>query len=263
MLLCRCMAKKGVPNRYRLLGLSLCVAGAVFAPLAYFIIGSVPLTAMGTSAIMLGFTSAVLASTRPGLSPEACQLMFRTGMENTGALIEELGLTSPAIYLPSGMFDSKSGRVLIPLDAGSALPELKTKLPGRLVIRYGSRPEDIGIAVAAPGNINLAALETPPGASPDDIEAAASHILIGLLDIAASVRVSLDDRQLDFEVTGADLPCENVRYYRCLGSPVASILAAIASESLRKPVRIKEEKYARNRGRIILEVVPCECTTGT
>ena len=44
---------------YRLLGLALCVAGAIFAPVAYFIIGSEPLTAVGLSAIMIGFGRAI------------------------------------------------------------------------------------------------------------------------------------------------------------------------------------------------------------
>ena len=92
-------------NPYRMLGLGLCVAGAILAPISYFIINSVPLTAAGISAIMIGFTCIALANTRPYISPEACQLMLKTGMENTAALLEELGIRNKAVYLPSNMRD--------------------------------------------------------------------------------------------------------------------------------------------------------------
>ena len=84
-------------NPYRILGLGVCLAGTIFAPISYFIINSVPLTAVGISAIMIGFTCIALANTRPYISPEACQLILKTGMENTAALLEELGLRNKAV----------------------------------------------------------------------------------------------------------------------------------------------------------------------
>ncbi|MFC1983983.1 hypothetical protein ACFLVO_03110 [Chloroflexota bacterium] len=90
-------------NPYRTLVLVLCMAGAIFSPISYFIVGSVPLTALGVSAIMIGFTCIMLASTRPDISPGACQLMLKIGMENTAAMIEELWLKNKAIYLLSSM----------------------------------------------------------------------------------------------------------------------------------------------------------------
>jgi hypothetical protein len=104
-------------NPYRILGLGLCLAGTIFAPISYFIINSVPLTAVGVSAIMIGFICIALANTRPYISPEACQLILKTGMENTAALLEELGLRSKAIYLPSTMRDGNL-QALIPLAEG-------------------------------------------------------------------------------------------------------------------------------------------------
>src|SRR5512144_468464 len=97
-----------------MLGISLCVAGVIFSPVAYFIISSVPFAATGLSAIMIGFACIALANSRPYLSPEACQLILKTGMENTSALIEELGLTNKAIYLPSSMREGNA-QAIIPL----------------------------------------------------------------------------------------------------------------------------------------------------
>ena len=242
-------------NPYRILGLGLCLAGAIFAPISYFIIGSVPLAAVGASAIMIGFTCIALANTRPYISPEACQLLLKTGMENTSALLEELGLRGKAVYLPSTMRDGHP-QALIPLVEGDNIQWIREKIPGRLIVRYGVNSEDMAIAVATPGSMSIDMLETKPGPTPQEIEAAATYILEGVLDIASSVTVSLVNGQIDIEIKGASLPHEDIWYYQCLGSPVASIVATISSEALQKPVRIKEEINNKGESLIVLEVLP-------
>jgi hypothetical protein len=243
-----------VSSPYRILGLGLCLAGAIFAPISYFIIGSVPLTAVGTSAIMIGFTCIALANTRPYISPEACQVLLKTGMENTAALLEELGLQVKAVYLPSTMRDGHP-QALIPLVESENIQQVREKIPGRLIVRYGINPEDMAIAVTTPGSINIDMLETKPGPTPSEIEAAATYILVGVLDIASSVTVNLVNNQVHIEIDGSGLHYEDIWYYRCLGSPIASIVAAVSSEALQKPVRIREESYSKGRSRIILEVL--------
>jgi hypothetical protein len=241
-------------NSYRILGIGLCLAGTIFTPISYFLIKSQPLAATGISAIMLGFTCVALANTRPYISPEACQLILKTGMENTAALLEELGLRNKAIYLPSMMRDGHP-QALIPLTEGKDIQWIKEKIPGRLIVRYGVNPDDMAIVVTTPGSINIDMLETKPGPTSTEIEAAAAYILTGVLDIADSVTVSLADNHIDVKVSGARLPFEDVWYYRCLGSPIASILAAISSEALAKPIRIIEENYSKGLSRITLEVL--------
>jgi len=243
-----------VNNPYRILGLGLCLAGVVFAPISYFIINSVPFTVVGIFSIMIGFTCIALANTRPYISPEACQLILKTGMENTGALLEELGLRNKAIYLPSS---TRGGRpqAVIPLVEDGDIRLVKDKISGRLIVRYGANPDELAIAVTTPGSINIDMLETRPGPTSGEIESAAAYILMGVLDIANSVAVNLADAQLDVEVNAPKLQYEDIWYYRCLGSPIASIVAAISSEALQKPVRIKEESYYKGKSRIILEVL--------
>ncbi len=241
-------------NPYRLLGLGLCLAGAIFAPVSFFILDSTALTSVGISAIMLGFICIALADTRPYISLEACQLILKTGMENTAALLEELGLRSKAIYLPSTMRDGHP-QAVIPLTEGEDIEWVKKKIPGRLIVRYGANPDDVAIAVTTPGSINIDLLETRPGPTSDEIEAAVTYILTGVLDIASSVTVHLADVRVDVEVRGSRLHYEDIWYYHCLGSPIASIVAAISSEALQKPVRIKEESYNKGKSRIVLEVL--------
>ena len=241
-------------NPYRILGLGLSLAGALFTPIAYFIINSVPLTAIGISTIVVGFVSIALANTRLYISPEASELILKTGMENTAALIEELGIRNKAVYLPSSMRDGHP-QALIPLVEGKDIQWVREKIPGRLIVRYGVNPDDMAIAVTTPGSINIDMLETQPGPTASEIETAASYILTGVLDIANSVTVNLADDRVDVEVSGSRLHYEDIWYYRYLGSPIASIVAAISSEALGKPVRITEEDYTKGKSQITLEVL--------
>jgi len=241
-------------NAYRILGLGLCLAGTIFAPISYFVIASVPLTAVGISAIIIGFTCVTLANTRPYISPEACEVMLKTGMENTAALLEELGLRNKAVYLPSTMRDGHP-QALIPLVEDGDIKQIKGKLPGRLIVRHGVNPDDMAIAVTTPGSMNIDMLETKPGPAAEEIEAAATYILTGLLDIANSVTVNLSDGQVNVKISGSRLHYEDVWYYRCLGSPIASIVATISSEALGKPVRIGEESFNKGKSSIVLEVL--------
>ena len=241
-------------NPYRLLGIGLTIAGAIFAPVAYFIINSIPLTAIALSSIMVGFTSIALASSRPQISPEASQLILETGMENIAALLEELGLNHKAIYLPSSMRDGNA-QALIPLSGEIDVRRIKGKIPRRLIVRYGDNPGDMAIAVTAPGGTGLDKMEIKSGPTSSEIEQAVTYVLTGLLDLANSVEVRMSEKQLDIEVTGPKLHFENVWYYRCMGSPIASIVASIASEGIGKPVRIQEENYLKGKTLIRLEVL--------
>ena len=102
-----------IKNPYRLLGIILAVGGAVLSPIFYFIVGSAALTASAISAVILGITCIAVANARPYLSPEAAQLLLKTGIENTASLLEELGLSNKAIYMPSD--GTGKAKALIPL----------------------------------------------------------------------------------------------------------------------------------------------------
>ena len=232
------------------------MGGAIFAPIAYFLLASIPLTAIGISAVMLGFTSLALANARPFISPEASELILKTGMENTAALLEELGLRNKAIYLPSSL---RGGRpqALIPLkDTTIDLARIRAKIPGRLIVRYGDNPEDMAIAVTTPGSLSFDKLEVNLGPTPAEMESAMIYVLTGLLDLASSVTVNVVGNRVSVEVNGARFHYEDVWYYQCLGSPIASIAATIVCEALDKPVCIADENFERGKSRIVLEALP-------
>jgi hypothetical protein len=241
-------------NPYRLLGMGLCLAGVVFAPTAYLIMESVPLTAVGLSTIIIGIVCIALPNYRPYISPEACQMLLKTGMENTAALLEGLGIKNKALYLPSSMTEGHP-KAIIPLENENR-KLVQGRIPGRMIVRYGPALDKIAIAVTTPGRMSSELLKTTPGPTPEEIEGAASYILIGMLDLADSVAVSLSDGRVDILVRGARLRHEEETwYYRCVGSPIASIVAAICSEALGKPVRIREERCSHGGSHITLEVL--------
>jgi hypothetical protein len=242
-------------NPYRILGIGLCFGGALFAPVAYFLLNSVPMTAVGMSTVIIGIICIALANTRPYISPEACELILKTGMENSAALLEELGIRSKAVYLPSTMRDGHP-QALVPLIEDSEIKLAREKIPGRLIVRYGANPDDMAIAVTTPGSINIDMLENKPGPTAGEIESAVGYILTGVLDLASSVTVNIENSNISVEVKGAKLHYEDVWYYRCLGSPIASIVASISSEAFGRPVKIKEESYTNGKDNISLEVMP-------
>ena len=242
-----------IKNPYKVLGFVLAIVGAILAPIFYFIVGSPPLTATAISALILGFTCIAIANSRPYLSPEATQMLLKTGMENVSALLEELGLQNKATYLPSTA-DSQS-RALIPLGGNGGTTTIPEKLPKRLIVRYGPNSEDMAIAVTTPGNVSVELLENKPGATVDEMEIALNYLLTGVLDIAHNVTVHITDAKVEVKISGPKMSYENNWYSKCLGSPIASISAAVVAEALKKPLRIAGETYQKTEALVVLEIL--------
>lgn len=242
-------------NPYSLLGIGLLLAGALFTPTSYFILLSIPLTALGISLLILGSVCLALGKTRPKIPPELSSLLLEIGLDNISTLLEELGLKSKAVYLPPSMIQGKP-RALIPLHSNPSLPEVKGPLSQRLIVKYGPNPEDVGLLVTTLGSVCLGMLESPPGSTTGELEASLFSILGGVMDMADGVRVT--ERGLDkilVEVISPRLIYRNLYFYRCLGSPLASVVASFAASALNKPVVINREAYKKNEGWIELGVL--------
>ncbi len=141
-------------NPYTWSGLSLIIAGALISAVAYFIFNLVWLKALGIRMLILSFISFILSAlgkAAPKLPPEVCELLLETGVDNIAALIEELGIRTKAIYLPSSLARYWP-RAFIPLQSGKPLPEITRALPQRLIARYGTSPEDIGLLISTIGS---------------------------------------------------------------------------------------------------------------
>jgi hypothetical protein len=272
---------------YIILGSGLVLAGIAIALFSYIVIDSTPLTAIGLSTMILGLISIGLAYSRPKLSPEICMLINKTGVKNTLAILEEFEVSNTAIYLPRNMMNEHA-KALILLDReyiadkknieeklsdifsaryefsiplhNSDSPQRFKEISHNLIIKYGNGPRDMAIAVTTMGNISLDFLKRKPEPTETDIQSAISYILTGILDIAKGVKVHFIDTKIKVTVSGIEkmnkeIFQEKTLYSQILGSPVASIAAAVCSEALGKPVRITYDTSLITTFSVALEVL--------
>jgi len=242
-------------NRYRLLGLGLLLAGVGLVPVSYFLLRSVPLVALGLSLVILGAVCLALERAYPMIPPGVSLILMEAGLENIAVMLEELGLRSRAVYLPSSLTGGKP-QALIPLNFSDTSPKVPTlALPRRLIVRYGAAADDMGLLLFTPGSMAVGMLESKPGPTPGAIEAALTSLLVGAIDAAGSVSVFAHDRKVTVQVSAPRVEHRNTRLHRCLGSPLASIAASIATEAMGRPVIIAGEQSGGGRSVIELEVL--------
>jgi hypothetical protein len=241
-------------SAYARIGLALLASGAVAAPLFFFVAGSIPLTALALSSVLLGAISLLLARSLPRVPPQAAQVLLEAGLENVAALVEELGVEAKAVYLPSALAGGRP-RALIPLHANPERPEVTRSLPGRMIVEYGPGPEDLGILVTTPGTAVMPFLEAPPGPSSSELEAALARILVGVLDVATSVQVVQESAVVTVRLGGVRFDQKDLWIYRVLGTPLASVAAAVVAEGAGRPVAVRAEEHAAGRSTIHLEVI--------
>ena len=233
------------------MGLGLASTGGAFAVVSYLILDSVPLTALGISMAILGAICLTLARTRPKIPPEVSVILLETGLENTAAIVEELGLRSKAIYLPSSLTMGRP-RALIPLHSNPGPLQIGEVPPGRLIAKYGPAPEDIGILITTPGSAVTGMSGAEPGPSSEELEASITSVLAGMLDVADGARVNMTGERVVIEVSNPRLEQRNLWFYQLLGSPLASIVASLAAEALDKPLIVERE--AEGKGKVMIEL---------
>lgn len=234
-----------------MLGVGLTLAGFMLSSASYIILRSVPLTALGFSTIIFGVTS--LALGRSQTQPGANGLLQEPGSENIATLIEELGLTSKAVYLPSSLTGGKP-QALIPLHTNPHPPKPQSPLPKRFIVKYGPNPEDMGLLIATPGSTIASKAISKLNPAPADLEATLSSVLTGTIDLADAVKVSTTGGKIIVEISNPRLKKKNVRIDECLGSPLASIVASIVAEALDKPIIIDLETHEKHKS--IIELNP-------
>jgi hypothetical protein len=244
-----------VNTRYNLLGWGLLLAGTGILPTSYFLLHSIPIIALGISLITVGIICLTLGKSRPKISPELSSLLMDTGVENLGSLLEELGLKARAMYLPSSLCGGKP-KAIIPLHHNPHYPDIKKPLQQRLLVSFGENPEDIGILVTTVGSNIVGTLEKKPEAYPEEIATALTTLLVGTLDMAGKIKISIGDNRAIVRISHPRLmESSNSWAVQSLGSPAASIAASIVAEALEKPVVIESETSKRQENIITLEIL--------
>ena len=241
-------------NSYTWTGLGLLVGGVVFLSASYSIFHVSWLAALGICMIVMSFILLALRKAIPNIPPEVCSLLLETGVDNMATLIEELGIKTKAIYIPSSL-SNKYPRAFIPLHSNGSNPRISRVLPQRLIVRYGGDPEDIGLLISTIGSAATGMLETKPGATSNELEAALTSLFTGRLGIADGTRVTYQNNHIEIEINKPRLETDADLSHQCLGGPLATIAASVAAESWDKPMQIALEEQRKGKYYIELEVL--------
>lgn len=241
-------------NLYTWAGLSLLITGSLVSLTAYFILNLTWLTALGICMLILSFILLALARTVPKLSPEVCSLLLDTSIDNIASIVEELGIRVRAIYLPSSLTSGRP-QALIPLHANPALPPITKALPQRLIVRYGTRPDDIGLLLSTIGTTATAMLPSRPGSTATELESALTSLFSGILGVADRTNVIYDENHIKVIIYNHRIDNGASWSHYCLGGPLASVVASVVAEAWDKPVIIKQESPNGRKYLVDLEVI--------
>jgi len=241
-------------NPYIWTGLSFIILGAVAILASLFLFSFTWLMAMGIAVLILSFILLALGRTIPKLSPEASLLFLETGIDNLATVLEELGVKSKAVYLPSSMTGGKL-KALVPLNSNNSPLKIDKALPQRLIVKYSNGTEDVGLLVTTVGNAAIRMLEAKPGPSAGEVESALTYLFMGVLGVAGRTTVVVMEHSIWVEILNPATENGETRASQSLGSPLASIAASVAAEAWGRPFIITHEERNRRKHFVELKVV--------
>ncbi|HEY41209.1 MAG TPA: hypothetical protein G4O18_05050 [Dehalococcoidia bacterium] len=233
-------------NVYTWTGLGLLVSGVILVLVSLLVLSSlVWLTALGIAALILAFIFLALARTIPRVTPEVSMLLLETGIDNIATVVEELGIKSKPVYLPSSLAGGKA-QALIPLHTNPSLPRITSALPRRFIVRYGSGPDDVGLLITTAGTVAVSILESPMGPTVTQLESTLASLFVGKLGAADRIGISNIETGIRVEVRNPRIQSTGAWSHQCLDSSLASIIATVVAEAWERPVVVtKEEQYGK------------------
>lgn len=227
-------------NSYQSLGLSLIAFGAILFPVSYFIVRSIPLSALGIGSIIIGAASAMLPSN--AIPKRIVREMLRNSATNIEAILEEFNVSGKALFLPP-----RNGYVtaFITLEEVNIQEVADARdIPLRVLsIASGRR----GITVFPPGSELAKAIEAYQEASYEHL---LSNLLVNEAEMASSVKVIDKRDKLLIGINNPRIIPQLPRFNRSLGTLPSCIAASCAAFKLKKRVAIEEEMIMN--GKILL-----------
>jgi hypothetical protein len=243
-------------NVYTWTGLSLLVAGIIIVLTSLLVLSSlVWLTALGIASLIMAFILLALARTIPRVTPEVSMLLLEAGSDNIAAVVEELGIKSKPVYLPSSLTGGRP-QALIPLHSNPSLPKITSTLPRRFIVRYGSAPDDVGLLVTTAGTVAVSMLESPPSPESMHLESTLNSLFVGNLGAADKIRVFTVGSGLRVEVRNPRIQTADEWSHQCLDSSLASVVASVAADAWNKPFIVTNEE--QHGSTYAVEIEPVE-----
>ncbi len=241
-------------NLYTWSGFGLLITGTLVSLISQFIFQITWITALGISMLILASILLVLGRTIPKLSPELSNILLQTGIHNIASLVEELGIKSRAIYLPSSLANGQP-QALIPLQSKPALTSITKPLPQRLIVKYGANPDDIGLLLTTAGTTAISMLESTPGPTSAELESALNSLFRGILGVADRTSVVHQENHISVEIYNLHAENKDTWLYQYLGGPLASVVASVTAEAWNRPVTITKEEHHGKRCSVDIEVL--------
>jgi len=228
-------------NAYTWTGLGLLVAGAIVVLASMLVLSSlVWLTALGIAMLIIAFILLALARTISRVTPEVGMLLLETGIDNIATVVEELGIRSKPVYLPSSLTGGRP-QALIPLHSNPSLPKITSALPRRFIVRYGTGPDDVGLLITTAGTVAADMLESTPSPSATQLESSLASLMVGKLGAADRVRVYVVEPGFRVEIHALRIQSTGTWTHQCLDSSLASVVASVAAEAWNKPFIVARE----------------------
>jgi len=225
-------------DRFVIFGWGLTSFGIFFSAFCYFIIYSIPLTALGLGCIIIGLTISLIP---PHPIPNKVVKTILIGsIASIEAILEEFNANQEALYLPP-----QEGKIYayIPLTANPKIPAIAQiqRAPKRVITYVDGNP---GLIIYPPGSdlITLSRLNIESGGSLSDIEGILSDILIDFTELVSKVNVTVKNNEVTIQLKEIKVDVKAPRFTRILGSLPFSIAACVIVALTRKPVKVTDEQ---------------------
>jgi len=224
------------PQSPHIVGYALVAFGALAAIFFWFIMGNVPMSALGIGIAVVGSSLAITP-----LSPvpsATVRRMLEGSLQNTEAVLEELGVSEKGFYVPKA---DGSVQVYAPMGTGFAMPPppdapvegLVTKINGRQVL------------VIFPPASSLMKNLDPTDARGVDLEGAISEALVEEAGLADSLKATESAGAVAIEISSPKSKAGAGRVSNVMGSLEAGIAAAIVARAKRRAVSVDSEENSQ------------------
>jgi len=224
-------------DRFNLAGLCIAISGLIFATLSYFILANTPLTAIGISAVILGFS--IMITPMNPLPPEAVRSMLEEVLASNEVILEWLNVGSRGYYT---VCDDRRVYVYVPLSGGG---------PPRVGKPRGLIFDDRGYSyLALPSPVSGLVGFKATGS----LESMLEYILVDLTELCESVSIVETSGGYTVEFRKPRSPKPPARVGRVLGSLETCIAASTVALATGRPVSIVSEEDIDGRRVAILEV---------
>ena len=234
---------------YRRLGVAFLLFGICLSTVS-FLIQAYLFAGLGLASFLMGLLLTYVPTERTA-SPQLVSAFCLSSLVNLNLLLEELGIDSKAIYLPTKK-ETRQLRAFLPLARNpNSSPVLMKRLDnGGLFIANGQDPQQSGLALVPPGSSLATLIEQESGIEfenvrLDELENTLKAGLVEGLEIVEDIRITFMNGSVRVEV--GPLISEEIyetqwKVARSLcnqvGCPLCSAVICTITKAMKRPVSV-------------------------